>query len=247
MIMAKQCLFLLLILLITPVFSQHRNLTKDSEPSARALNHEIPNAKLYLTSNALTVIDDLIPYLPFTPEGRSVCYITTAGYKAPWLTDNIKNVESKGFIVKPVDLELLSPDDLESTFQGGDLIRVGGGNTFYLLQEVRRTGFDKYLAEKIHEGVPYVGSSAGSVILGPDIELVKFADDPNEGSKLTSYDGLNIFPLVPLAHIDNPDYKDIYKQILNFGLEHDIPFVSLQEHQFILVEGAKWQIINAKK
>jgi len=205
------------------------------------------NIKLYLTSNAVVVLDGLIPLLPFAPSGKTVGYITTAGYNAPWVFGNIKKIEQSGFSVRPIDLAKLSENDLDHAFQDCDIIWVGGGNTFYLLQEVRRSGFDKFLEKKIDEGIPYVGSSAGSILLGPDIELVKFADDPLEAPNLTTYDGLKIFPLVPLAHIDNPEFKGFYKNILNFALEHDIPFVSLKENQFIFVEGTSWQIINAKE
>lgn len=203
--------------------------------------------KLYLASNAVTVLDNLITMLPFSPKGKKVTYITTAGHNASWEFDNIRKIEASGFIVKPIDLAILTEKDLNTAFEGSDIIWVGGGNTFYLLQEVRRTGFDKFLKKKIDEGIPYVGSSAGSVLLGPNIELVKFADDPKEAPHLASYEGLNFFPLVPLAHIDNPNFKSYYKDILNFALDHEISFVSLKETQFILVEGSKWQIIDTKK
>ena len=203
--------------------------------------------KLYLASNAVAVMDDIIPLLPFAPNGRQVCYITTAGYNAPWIQDNIKKIEAEGFQVRPVDLAVLSPKDLDAVFEGCDIIWVGGGNTFYLLQEVRQSGFDAFLKQKIASGIPYVGTSAGSIILGPHIELVKFADDPMEAPDLTSYEGLDVFPLVPLAHIDNPYFKGFYKDILLFALEHDIPFVSLKEQQFIFVEGENWKIVNSQK
>jgi dipeptidase E len=202
--------------------------------------------KLYLTSNSVTILKDLVPMLPFEPSGRTIGYITTAGHNAPWVYDNIRNIEKTGFSVRPLDLAKLSENELDHAFKDCDIIWVGGGNTFYLLQEVRRSGFDKFLEKKIKDGTPYVGTSAGSILLGPNIELVKFADNPIEAPHLTSYEGLNLFPLVPLAHIDNPDFKVFYKDILNFALENDIPFVSLKENQFIFVQGTRWEIINSE-
>lgn len=232
-------------ILVAEAQNSEKNLeTFPSSTKEIPMNLEI---KLYLTSNAVLVLDDLITLLPFPPKGTKVVYITTASYNASWAFDNIKKIEQSGFDVKPIDLALLSANDLEETFEDSDIIWVGGGNTFYLLQEVRRSGFDKFLAKKIAEGVPYVGTSAGSILLGPNIELVKFADNPLEAPHLTSYEGLNIFPMVPLAHIDNPEFKVFYEDILTFALEHDIPFVSLKEKQFIFVEGSKWQIVNAKE
>ena len=46
-----------------------------------------------------------------------------------------------------------------------DVMYMMGGNTFYLLNIIRKTGFDKNIKEFINSGKIYVGSSAGSEIL----------------------------------------------------------------------------------
>lgn len=51
-----------------------------------------------------------------------------------------------------------------------DVIYMGGGNSFYLLKKIYETQFNNKLREAIEHGVVYVGSSAGSMILGLDIE-----------------------------------------------------------------------------
>src|SRR3989344_8897218 len=60
-----------------------------------------------------------------------------------------------------------------------DAMYVCGGNTFYLLSEVRRTGFDKKIIDFINSGKVYIGESAGSIIVGPHI-LMAAPFDPNE-------------------------------------------------------------------
>ena len=50
-----------------------------------------------------------------------------------------------------------------------DLIYMLGGNTYYLLSEIRKSGFDKKIEEALNRGVVYVGSSAGSIIMGNTI------------------------------------------------------------------------------
>lgn len=94
--------------------------------------------------------------------------------------------------------------------------------------------------------MPYVGSSAGSILLAPNIECVKFADDPAEAPNLTSFEGLNLFPLVTFVHFNHPDYKAYYKEILKYALVNDLAFVTVKEKQFIFVEGDKWRIIESK-
>lgn len=49
------------------------------------------------------------------------------------------------------------------------LYMVAGGNMFYLLQELKRTGTDKLLADEINKGKLYIGESAGAILTAPDI------------------------------------------------------------------------------
>ena len=64
---------------------------------------------------------------------------------------------------------------------------------------------------------------------------------------LVSFDSLNLFPLVAFAHFDNPDFKDVYRSILEYAPENDVEFVTLKETQMIVVEGDMWKIIDPKQ
>ena len=117
------------------------------------------------------------------------------------MEDEIDAVEKTGFSVRRGDLAKLSVDTLPDAFAGCDIFWVGGGNTYYLLQEVRRSGFDDFIIDRINAGVPYVGTSAGSLIVAPDIGCIKYAEEhPDLELSLESYDALNVFPLVPFVH-----------------------------------------------
>ena len=193
----------------------------------------------------MAVINEFVALLPFEPSGRTACYITTASWNADWTKYEIDAIKDAGFQVKRINLAELSSNTVAKAFEGSDVIFVGGGNTFYLLQEVRRSGFDKLLGKKIQEGVPYVGVSAGAIILAPNIECVKYADDPAAAPNLTSFDGLNLFPLVPFVHFDNPDFKKYYRDILQYSQDNDVMFVTVKEKQFVFVESNKWRIIDS--
>lgn len=56
-------------------------------------------------------------------------------------------------------------------------IYISGGNTFYLLQELKRSGDDKEIIKLIEKGRIYIGESASSIIMAPNIEFVKTMDD----------------------------------------------------------------------
>ncbi len=50
-----------------------------------------------------------------------------------------------------------------------DAVIVGGGNTYALLKRLRQSGLLEALRAKVLAGLPYVGSSAGANVAGPNI------------------------------------------------------------------------------
>ena len=57
-----------------------------------------------------------------------------------------------------------------------DGVYIGGGNAFALLAQLRKSGFENYLAEYAHHGKPIYGGSAGAAVLGRDIRTVDYLD-----------------------------------------------------------------------
>jgi dipeptidase E len=54
--------------------------------------------------------------------------------------------------------------------EGADAIIVGGGNTFHLLKHLYDNGTLWAIRERVHQGVPYIGWSAGSNVACPTIK-----------------------------------------------------------------------------
>jgi dipeptidase E len=60
-------------------------------------------------------------------------------------------------------------DALKQRIESAEAIFVGGGNTYALLQRLRERGVIENLARRVRGGLPYIGTSAGSNIAGPNI------------------------------------------------------------------------------
>jgi peptidase E len=116
-----------------------------------------------------------------------------------------------------------------------DVIYVCGGNTFYLLQKIRESGFDQILPN--FKGL-YIGVSAGSIVVGPDIK-VSNPYDKND-TNLTNTAGLNIVDLAIAPHYQRKN-KTIFEK-LKKQVNYDI--VGLTDNQAVLVNNGKKIIIG---
>jgi dipeptidase E len=93
-----------------------------------------------------------------------------------------------------------------------DSVIVPGGNTFALLMKLRQSGLLTAISERIHAGLPYVGSSAGANIVGPNI--------------LTTNDwnvvGASEFNALGLVQFNiNPHYSDETSPATPYGQTRD--------------------------
>ena len=62
-----------------------------------------------------------------------------------------------------------------------DVLYVCGGNTFHLLNEIKRNNYDVEIKKFIYQNKLYVGVSAGSIIPTPKIEIANVEpSDPND-------------------------------------------------------------------
>lgn len=116
-----------------------------------------------------------------------------------------------------------------------DAIYVCGGNTFYLLQKIRESGLDQLLPS--FDGL-YVGVSAGSIVVGPNIE-VSGPWDENDVN-LSDTTGMKIVDFAVVPHFQRKD-QAIVKDLKN---RTDYEIMELTDNQAVLVENGEREIIG---
>jgi dipeptidase E len=126
-----------------------------------------------------------------------------------------------------IDLNGKKSEDLKNF----DAIYIGGGNTFKLLNDFRRTGFDKLLLRFIKESGIVYGGSAGAIILSREIDAAELRGDTNDvGLKDTSgLDLTNGFQV--WCHYT----KDQDKQIVKYMKGKNFKIIALSERSGIYV------------
>ncbi len=119
-----------------------------------------------------------------------------------------------------------------------NLIYVCGGNTFYLLEEVKKSGLDLDIIKMVRRGVFYIGASAGSIIVTPNIKIAE-PWDLNDRS-LKDLNGLNLVNFTIAPHYTKEEENTIKEIEGNIKIE----IKRITDNEAILVNNESIKIIG---
>lgn len=193
--------------------------------------------KLFLSSSFKDVAN-LFPVFASTDLiGKTVTFIPTAALHEKmnfYVQSGKKALEKMGLIVDELEISTAKQSEIIRKLQNNDFIYISGGNTFFLLQELQRVGADAIIIEQIKLGKIYIGESAGSIILSPNIEYVKDMDDYKRATDLNTFHALNVIDFYPLPHMNSfPFQKTVDKIISKY--EETFVLTPITNSQVILI------------
>ena len=120
-----------------------------------------------------------------------------------------------------------------------DAVYIGDGNTFALLAELRKSGFDGYLREYVGRGKAVYGGSAGAAVLGRDIRTVNYLDRNEVG--LMDMDGLDLAKGHAIwVHYQPQDDNLIEAYVRQYRL----PVIALSERSGIVIEQEGMRVVG---
>lgn len=219
-------------------------------------------APLYLTSSfrgkgvADLVLGDVARKLGRDTAGLKIAYIITAGNLHPahervWIDEGREILQAHGCEVFDYDIEGKTADEVRQAVSDKDVIFVQGGQCIYMLEQAQKCQLGEIVREALARGVPYIGESTGSIIMGNDISAYKFlARDRRENPpELESYQGMGLVNFLIRPHWNNTQKFDKYSHFIvdNFEKFYVIsePMIFLNDNQLVYVEGDKFQIWEA--
>lgn len=202
--------------------------------------------KLFLSSLFKNAIGHLHTFAGGRLQGKTVTFIPTAAIpnRLDYHVKHSKKILAKaGLVVDELEISTATNAEITGKLQNNDYIYVGGGNTFYLLQEMKRTCAGDVIKQQIEAGKLFIGESAGSILLAPNIEYTRHMDDTSAAPHLANYSGLNSIDFYPLPHVKDFTQKKAVKKI-RAEYESTLPLVPINNSQVILVAGTEMQIVG---
>lgn len=134
--------------------------------------------KLLLTSNGISnpsIAEALFELAGKKPEELSLVFIPTAANgvtgEKDWLEEDLENVRKLGLKqLTIVDISAVGTDVWKPQLEAADILFFEGGNTYYLMEWIEKSGLKALLPEMLATKV-YVGVSAGSMVTNKDLLL----------------------------------------------------------------------------
>lgn len=193
--------------------------------------------KLFLSSS-FTDVAALFSDFEKDLAGKTVTFIPTASLVEDvvfYVKAGKKALENLGLIIDELDVSTASFEVIAKKIAQNDVIYVTGGNTFFLLQELKRTGADKLITAAVEAGKLYVGESAGAVITGANIRFIEAMDSINKAPDLTNYDALNLVDFCTVPHFNSVPFKKISQKIVTAN-EETLKLVPISNKEAILIQ-----------
>ena len=170
-------------------------------------------------------------------KGKTVTFIPTASIVEKvvfYVASGKKALEKLGLKVDILEISTAESEEINTKLRNNDFIYVTGGNTFFLLQELKRTGADKILTEEVNAGKVYIGESAGAMITSPNVEYATAMDSVKKAPNLENFDALGLVPFYTVPHYTNSPFQKVAQKIVD-TYSSVLPLSLISNHEALLV------------
>ena len=202
--------------------------------------------QLFLCSYFTGVKELFRQYASEKQLGKQVLFIPTAGnveeYRG-YIDEAQQTFVDLGFQVEILDISACDRETAQAKIFQSKLLYVSGGNTFYLLQELKKKQLLSLIKEQIADGMVYVGESAGAIITAKDIDYNKLMDDKGVAAELHDTGALNEVDFYVLPHVGEEPFVESAQATLD-TYSDQLNLLPLNNRQAVLVEGEEVKVLE---
>jgi len=162
-----------------------------------------------------------------------------------WVLDNLNSV-AKNFKggIDIVNLLALPLEKVKQNIMKCDVIFVVGGHTDYLMHVFNKTGFTKLLPELLKTKV-YVGSSAGSMVMGKRLSTeahkIMYGEDETYGTEKF----LELVDVAIMPHLYSTNFPNRKENLLEAAKKYTGTVYGLRDDSAFVVNGTAQRVIGS--
>lgn len=207
-------------------------------------------ANIFLTSSLQTVAKDLAKHLDL--KIKKFLFITTASEIEEgdkwWLRADKSSMTDLGYELEDYTLTDKTKDEVAKALEKVDGIIMAGGNTFYLLWKIQQSDSVELIREFVENGGVYIGSSAGSIVAGPDIYVTREKKEIDAIPEIKDFKGLGITDLLVQPHWGSESFRNSYlNEIMSHSYIRGYKQILLSDDQYAIDHSCeKYEIIKMK-
>ena len=179
-------------------------------------------------------------------RAKEVLFIPTAANVEEYrdYVDEAKEAFAKmGFTLQILDVSKASEAEAKAKIGAAQVLYVSGGNTFYLLRELKKKGLTDLIANRVRNGeLIYVGESAGAMIAAPSMEYASVMDDAGDYGA-AAQTGLDLIKFYPVPHYGEEPFVQSAAEILKIYGDK-LNLAPINNAEAIAVHGDKFEILG---
>ncbi len=155
-------------------------------------------------------------------------------------------IQTVGGEVDLISLQVLSKQKVAERIKNKDVIFVAGGHTDYLMSVFNKSGFSDLLPDLLKDKV-YVGSSAGSMVMGKRVSTTFYKKIFGEGETYGTTKYLELVDFAIKPHLDSPEFPNRSKEVyIEAAQGYDGIIYGLRDDQAIVVKDGEIEFIGGK-
>ncbi|WP_149716111.1 Type 1 glutamine amidotransferase-like domain-containing protein [Campylobacter concisus] len=193
-------------------------------------------ANIFLCSYFAEIASKINEVVKF--QGKDIVFIDTAAKFEEvnfYVDEAVEILENFGAKLRHLDVscaknsaalvseqdEPFCDDEILAAISQCDIIYVSGGNTFYLLNELRKSRIWQAIKNAVKAGKIYIGESAGAIAAAPDTKYATLMDE--NSVKTSDFTGLNLVDFCIVPHFGCEPFMQATHEIMEkFGNLYDL-------------------------
>ncbi len=202
-----------------------------SMPGEYPLRDVVAAAKLHLLAQS----QPIVLYLPATS-------VTIKGEYVDLMREAFRGLAQ----VEVLDLTVEVYPDFDAILERASLLCIPGGNTYLLLRRLYQSGLFGLIQQRVRQGLPLVGFSAGMLVCGANILT---SNDIN-CCACTQFTGFGFVPYNFVAHYpgaEGPELDRVNERIVEYyHAFHTNPVLALEDDGYIRVDGRRVELVRGR-